>query len=248
MQLPDGRRRLLTTTAGVLLFVLMSVPALADADAGPLDPQFKNEGTYFHCGSPSKLGNVNFIADSSIPGWDTTRPTSSVSDGSGCGTGDLLVPGEVVDPQENATDGVWRGTFTGNLDQLTVHAHCICLGSSRANNVASIGVRLKIDGEAITGDGSASHNLTAVPQNLGATQLYEFSVIRIDMIEANVDEDGDGIGDNPFGKVQHEITLTIEGHDAVTNPAGIWVYDTHEVPSGITFNPSSLAATRIPRT
>jgi len=248
VQLPDGRRRYLTTIAGALLAVLMSMPALADANAGPLDPQFKNERTYFHCGSPSKLGNVNFVVDGSIPGWDTTRPASSVSDGSGCGTGDLRRPGAVVDPQENPTDGVWRGTFTGNLDRLTVHVHCICLGSSRANNVASIGVRLKIDGEAITGDGTASHNLTAVPENLGATQLYEFSVTGIEMLEPNVDEDDDGIGDNPFGKVQHEITLTLEGHDVVTNPFGVWAYDTREVPSGITFNPSSLAATRIPRT
>ncbi len=245
MHPPQGRRRRIALSAGVVLAILTSLPALAES--GPLDPQFKIERAYFHCGGPTKLGNVNFLTDGSIPGWDTTRPASSVGEGSGCGTADVRAPGQVVAPQENPTDGVWRGTFTGNLDQLTVHAHCICLGSSRANNVATVGVRLKIDGEAITGDGSASHNLTAVPQNLGVTQLYEFSVIGIGMIEPNTDEDGDGVGDNPFGKVQHDITLTLEGHDAVTNPFGIWAYDTTEVPSGLTFNPSSLAATRIHR-
>lgn len=246
MQARAGRRRRLAVTAGIVLGVLTPLAASGN-EAGPLDPQVKNERTYFHCSAPTKLGNVNLVADGSIPGWNTTPPEGSVSDGNGCGTADVNGVLFVINPQENPTDGVWRGTFTGNLDQLTVHAHCICVGSARSDNAATLGVRLAIDGEAITGDGTGSHDVTVVPANSGVTQLYEFSVTDIGMVEPNIDEDGDGVGDNPFGKVQHEITLTLDGYDIVTNTLGMWVYDTTEVPSGITFNPSTLAATRIAR-
>ena len=240
-----GWRRF-AVTAGII-FAALTPLAASGADAGPLDPQLKNERAYFHCGGPTKLGNVNLVADGSIPGWNTTPPAGSVSGGNGCGTADFNAVAFYVDPQENPTDGVWRGSFTGNLDTLTVHAHCICVGGSRLNDLATIGVRLKIDGEPITGNGSAEHNVTVSQQNAGVTQLYEFSVTDIGMVEPNLDTDGDGVGDNPFGNVQHDITLTLEGYQIVTNTWGMWVYDTTEVPSGITFNPSTLAATRIPR-
>jgi hypothetical protein len=229
-----------------ILGALFAPPLRAATDAGPLDPQLKNERAYFHCGGSTKLGNVNFVAQGYIPGWDLTRPAGSVGDGHGCGTADINAV-FVIEPAENPTDGVWRGTFTGNLDRLTVHAHCICAGSAQLDKAATIRVRISIDGEAITGDGSAGHDVTVVPGNLGLTQLYEFSVTDIGMVEPNTDEDGDGVGDNPFGQAQHDITLTLDGYDPVTNTLGIWVFDTTEVPSGITFNPSTLAATRIPR-
>lgn len=224
------------------LVALMSAPA----SAGPLDPQLRKERVYFHCSGPTKLGNVNLVAGS-IPSWDTMAP-ASVTTGAGCSTADFNAVLIVVSPQENPTDGVWKGTFTGNLDELTVHAHCmLCLGTSRVDNAATVGVRLSIDGEPVTGDGTTSHDVTTVEDNSGITQLYEFSVTDIGLIEPNADTDGDGVGDNPSGSLVHEITLTLEGYDAVTNTFGQWVYDTSEVDSGITFNPETLAATVIPR-
>ena len=240
-----GRGRL-AVTAGIVLAALTPLAA-SGAAAGPLDPQFKNERAYFHCSGPTKLGNANLVADEAIPGWNTTPPAGSVSGGNGCGTADANAVLFVINPQENPTDGVWRGTFTGNLDDLTVHAHCICAGLARVDDAATLGVRLSIDGEAITGTGEDSHDVTVVPANSGVTQLYEFSVTDIGMVEPNLDTDGDGVGDNPFGSAQHEVTLTLDGYDAVTNTLGMWVYDTTEVPSGITFTPSTLAATKIPR-
>lgn len=224
------------------LLVLTAHPA----SAGPLDPQFRNERTYFHCGAPTKLGNANLMVDGSVPGWNTTPPAGSVQAGNGCGTADFNAVLIVV-ADANPTDGVWEGAFTGNLKDLTVQVDCICLGTSRADNSASIGVRLQIDGEPITGDGTARHNLTVTQQNSGATQRYEFSVTNIGITEPNIDIDGDGIGDNPFGVEVHEIQLILEGYSPQTNAWGMWVYDTTEVPSGITFNPTTLAALRIPR-
>jgi hypothetical protein len=237
--------RLAALSAGVLTAFVVLVPS--SASAGPLDPQFRSERVYFHCSAPTKSGNVNLVADGSIPSWNTTEP-ESVTTGAGCTTADVNAVAIVVSPQENPTDGVWRGTFTGNLKSLTVQAHCfMCVGTARADGAGTIGVRLKIDGEDITGDGTVSHDVTAVDENSGITQLYEFSVTDIGFVEPNLDTNGDGIGDNPFGSVQHEITLTLEGYDAATNTFGQWAYDTSEADSGITFNPATLAATRIAR-
>jgi hypothetical protein len=225
------------------LVVLTAQPA----SAGPLDPQFRSERVYFHCANgPTRVGNVNLQAGS-IPTWNTTAP-ASITTGAGCSTADANGVLIVVEPQENPTDGVWKGTFTGNLNTLTVHAHCfMCVGTARTDGAGTLGVRLAIDGEAITGDGTASHDVTAVEDNSGVTQLYQFSVTDIGFVEPNTDTNGDGIGDNPFGQQQHDITLTIEGYDAATNTFGQWVYGNSEADSGITFNPATLAATRIPR-
>lgn len=244
MTIISGRARLaLVSAAALTAFVVL---AASPASAGPLDPQFKNQRVYFHCSEPTRLGNVNLVAGA-IPGWDTTAP-SSVTGGEGCTTADVNGVVVVVNPQENPTDGVWRGTFTGNLNTLTVHAHCMfCVGTARADGAATLGVRLNIDGEAITGTGADSHDVQVVEDNSGVTQLYEFSVTGIGIVEPNTDTNGDGIGDNPFGKVEHTITLTLDGYDIGTNTFGQWVYDTSEVDSGITFNPATLAATRIAR-
>ena len=242
----SGRVRLAVVSATALaaLMVLAAQPA----SAGPLDPQFKTQRVYFHCAGTTPVGNVSLAVESTIPSWNTTAPAGSVTDGEGCTTADVNGIAVVVEPQENPTDGVWRGTFTGNLNTLTVHAHCMfCVGTSRADGAGTLGVRLNIDGEPITGDGTQSHDVQAVEDNSGVTQLYEFSVTDINFVEPNIDTNGDGIGDNPFGTQQHTITLTLDGYDAGANTFGQWVYDTSEVDSGITFNPTALAATRIPR-
>jgi hypothetical protein len=244
----DARSRVRLAVILAAALSTLVVVAAQPASAGPLDPQFKSQRVYFHCNGPTKVGNVNLVADGSIPGWNTTPPAGSVTDGEGCTTADANGVAVVVDPQENPTDGVWRGTFTGNLDTLTVQAHCMfCVGIARATGEGTLGVRLNIDGEAITGDGSDIREVPAVEENMGVTQLYEFSVTDIDFVEPNLDTDGDGVGDNPFGSVEHTITLTLDGYDVGFNTFGQWVYDTSEVESGITFNPATLSATRFPR-
>jgi hypothetical protein len=227
---------------------VLAVALAAPASAGPTDPQFRNEQVYFHCAGSTPIGNVSLVAEDTIPSWNTTPPAGGVQDGNGCGTLDFNGVVVVVNPQDNPTDGVWRGTFTGNLNSLTVSLYnLLAVGTSRADGAGTLGVRLDIDGEPITGDGSDSHDVTAVDTNSGVTQRYDFSITDIGFVEPNDDVNGDGIGDNPFGKEQHTLTLTVDGYDVGTNTFGNWVYDTTEVPSGIEFNPATLAATVIPR-
>lgn len=230
----------------VAALAALTVLAAGPASAGPLDAQFRRERVFFHCSEPTRVGNANLVAGA-IPSWDTTAP-SSVQGGEGCTTADVNGVVLVVDPQENPTDGVWTGTFTGNLDKLTIHAHCmLCVGTARADGAATIGIRLTIDGEPITGDGATSHDVAAVEDNSGVTQLYELTVTNIGIKEPNTDTNGDGVGDNPFGTEEHEITLTLDGYGVDTNTFGQWVYDTSEVDSGITFNPPTNSGTIIPR-
>lgn len=225
---------------------ILAVAAVGPASAGPLSPQLRTERAYFHCVGTTPLGNVSLAAENMIPSWNLTEPAGSVTDGEGCGTLDLNPLVTTVEPQENPTDGVWRGTFTGNLNSLTAHLYdFVAVGTSRVDGAASISVRLKIDDEPITPNGG--NDITAVETNSGLTFFYEFSVTDIGFIEPNPDLDGDGIGDNPYGSVEHTITLTVDGWAPDTNFLGFWVYDTTEVPAGITFNPETLAATVIPR-
>ncbi|MFN2543400.1 MAG: hypothetical protein ABR600_02355 [Actinomycetota bacterium] len=238
----------------LVLAALMIVAGAGQASAAKFaagtlyPPQFRNQQVYFHCAGTTKVGNVSLAAEDAIPSWNTTAPAGSVTDGDGCGTGDANGVALVIDPQENPTDGVWRGTFTGNLDRLTVTLYNFAnIGTARADGASALGVRLNIDGAAVTGDGSDSHDITATDSNSGATQTYTFSVTDLGFAEPNEDVDGDGIGDNPFGTQQHTLTLTVDGYNVDQNALGAWVYDASEIDSGISFNPGALAATVIPR-
>jgi hypothetical protein len=209
-------------------------------------PQFRNQQVYFHCAGSTKLGNVSLAAENVIPSWNTTAPNASIQSGAGCGTEDINGVAVVVDPQENPTDGVWKGTFVGNLDQMTVGVYdFLTVGTAQTDGVGAVGVRLNIDGEDLTGDGTDTNDVNAVSTNSGATWRYDFSITNIGFVEPNEDVDGDGIGDNPFGVEEHTLTLTVDGYNPDQNMLGMWAYDTTEVPSGITFNPPTLAATVI---
>jgi hypothetical protein len=148
-------------------------------------------------------------------------------------------------------DFTWEGTFTGNLNALTVHPHAIWAGGARAAGKAGFSIKLTIDGEDIPlkvdSQGTQSVDVTPVASSTGASSDMAFSITNLGFVEPLVDLDGNGESDNPTGVEEHTIRIALNGYQIIQNPAVVWVWDTTEVPSGIDFNPAILAASRTSR-
>jgi hypothetical protein len=145
--------------------------------------------------------------------------------------------------QETVYDAQFHGTFTGNLASLTIEAYDLVLSQVDANNVSRIRLWLTIDGTEVLNWDASYVDLSRELTNDGATSRFVFTVPDLgcsrDVLDADgnvvdvvtdgfVTEDGDGIG-------EHDILLTLDSY--YTDRGSLWVYDTAEVPSGITFNP-----------
>lgn len=203
---------------------------------------------YFHCPSGPKV--LNTAAVTGEPTWDGKAPTASVTTGAGCGFADDGVNSGTA--QTSIYDAHIGGSFTGDLDSLTVQFHDIDLGSSRADGKLTVDVRLTIDGQSVFGtedSGSSvvtgavpsrvSVPVTLVPSSTGASALAEFTVTGLGFIEP---EDPSGAPTEP---VEHSLLLTVEGPSDVVSG---WVMDTTETPSGILFNPAKAAAATVKAT
>lgn len=237
--------RKLATVLAACSTMLIAIPA--SADHGGIHPSVRTERTYFTCVGSTKVQNLSMLAEGQTPGWDTTAPTQSVQQGAGCGTVDPLLtdPGSV----NNGHDGAWIGTFAGNLTSMTVEAHMIDLGVSRTDDTFPLLITLMIDGDIwiqrttvvdMTLVRSAT-NLTGMLRfsitDLGSwTNVYDAEGRIVDVLtEGLVTEDGDGTR-------EREITL---GLRAYADYPTAWVWDTTEVPAGITFNPAKLEAVKV---
>ena len=138
------RRKLLVALPTVL--ILAAAPAIAEEV-----PEIAPLTTYFHCS-----GNVraqNALAAQPVPTWNTTPPAASVQQGAGCGFAD---PGaQTGRNQENVYDAMFKGTFTGNLDSLTVRLHDMGVGAARTGAQQELGIRVSVDGDVDVRHGHA---------------------------------------------------------------------------------------------
>jgi hypothetical protein len=252
-----------------LIAVVMGVIALSVASAGPasaayagIHPTFKQQDVFFHCNGPTKIYNLNWTAAvgdaSSYVPWDTTPPTQSVQDGGGCGGWDF---GQTTN---EVYDNVFAGTFKGNLRDMTVHVHELLVGNARSGSAQPMRVYAEVDGIPVFPQGTTAgsydgRGFTVTPEaeNSGATQLFEFSITNIGFAKEIHDaqgnltdiqrggvanEDGDGVEEHTF-RIMFGIDTFI-GDDPPTG-VDLWCWDTTEVDSGITFNPTSLAAATV---
>jgi hypothetical protein len=218
----------------VLLVIVVLLSAVVPAGAEDESiPNLVNERVWFACGA-EKVEN----AEDNVATWDTEAPTASVTSGAGCGTIDLpfmqTAPGNIY-------DATWTGYFTGNLDTLTVELHNIYVGPGRATGKIGTAVQLLVDGTPMFDELGHQVELNAVRSATGASEQVTFSISNIGYVSEAED-------------FEHEVTLLMHGGTAlnrgptVTDTLSGWVWDTTEVPSGITFNPPALAEQVLPVT
>jgi hypothetical protein len=207
-------------------------------------PTFAEQRVFFHCNGPTKVGTVNYAAETTMPGWNNTPPAASVSTGAGCGNADPGVLGAGAETQ-NLYDAAWQGTFTGNIQAITVEAHTIYLGSGRGG-LTQFGVApmLYIDGAEVPLSAEFV-TITPIPSTTAASEKILFSISGLNIVD---DADGDGIADPGPGSTDHTVTLQLGGYYANSTLLSAWVYDTTEVPAGMTFNPPSLEAAQLQAT
>ncbi|HEX9823397.1 MAG TPA: hypothetical protein VGB51_03270 [Actinomycetota bacterium] len=247
------KTRLLT----MLVVLLAALGAPASATHGGIHPTFRSERVYFHCTGATKLYNINYWISESNTGWSTTPPAQSVQEGAGCGG---LEYGGFTN---EAYDVVFEGTFTGNLRDMTIDVHQLLLGNARQATTETLRLNAWIDGVPIFPVGTQPTNgrtVTVAPvrSSSGASERFLFSITNLgfarDIFDADgklIDVETGGVAlEDGDGSAEHTFLLYLGTHGNTTSAdlktkLGAWVWDTTEVPSGITFNPSTLEPARV---
>lgn len=225
-----------TLTRLLPLVLVLGLLALTPATAAP-DPcadeageiVYETEKVWVHEGE-TKVGNLTQHGDQPPAPWDTTAPTTSVTGGagagaiSGAGSTATLVPGA----QQDAT---FAGTFEGCLDTILVDLYAFHptnrTGSSGSLEEAPLnyGASLVIDGETFV-IGGPQEAVTSANPGGNATYLnrFAFTGVRKAMERRDLALDG-----------SHDIQLTVTAWYVNTNNV-VFVWDTTEVPTNLTFN------------
>lgn len=228
------------------LVAVMAIASPALASHGGIHPTFRSERVYFHCNGATKVQNVNWFLGTDTS-WDTTPPAQSLQQGGGCGHADGAFYGT---SPNTPYDAVFVGTFTGNISSMTLELHNLLLSRARAGATYDIGLRVSIDGEHLFGTGTTQGRritMTPVLGNSGLTEMMRFSVGAIGCAREVKDAEGrvinvitDGVAtEDGNGQMEHEIVVTVD--QWFLDRFAAWVWDANEVPSGITFNASTLA-------
>lgn len=237
---------MLVSLISAAAIAVSTLPASATHE-GP-HPTARTERTYVHCGGPTKVENVNLFL-SGRPSWNTTPPSASYTLGGGCGA---LDPGALRGgfPQaEPIYDAVFRGTFTGNIRNLTIEAHNLLLSRARSQETFTIRLQIFVDGERIMPTSGPSLGIPVTPElsSSGLSEKFLISVPDLGCTRDVFDEEGNLIDvvtgglmrDHGDGQTVREVEVHLDSH--FTDRASAWVWDATEIPTGITFNPLALA-------
>lgn len=208
--MPNAKRFLAAMTAALAV-----VPATGQAlaDTAEFVPELRTEQVWFTC--PGETGLSQFDGAAT---WSADTPP----DGDGCSSADTGY--QAASAEDTTADTVFRGSFTGNLDSLTVQLH---LERLVAGDMTDIAVGLAVDGtERVPWPTDAM----VVRTEETPPGVVEFSVHRIGLLDVADD-------------TQHELTLTLSLRGELAR--GLWQWGSAEAPSGITFHPHQMADTVI---
>lgn len=199
---------------------------------------------FMTCGSPSKEYTVGRLVndDAGTSNW-AAEPPASVTTGAGCG--------KVDDPALNGANGealydyTIRGTYTGNLDTLTLTVHTADLGPSRAGEPMNLRVRASVDGKGLFGGEEVraagtdeayflpkQAAVTVEPVATGATggvRAVTFTITGIDLMDE---------ADDKRHTVFFGIASALPGPQADMHA---WMWGAAEAPSNVVFTPEAPA-------
>lgn len=211
----------------ILLIAALAAPATALTSDGEIEPTLRTEETFFHCASDNKLQNVD-AAQGNYPSWDTNAPAASFTTGEGCGFYDNLLAGTVGG--HPFASAIWTGTFTGNLDSITVELHRLLAGAGGSVTFPALVVTLTVNGQVLH-DGDVT-GLAWTASSSGASESTVWSFTDLGFLV----EDGDGT-------IERTVTLRIDSYNEAQTA---WVFDASEVPAGLTFNPETPSSPQTP--
>lgn len=224
--------KLVRLVAALAALLLVAGPAAADhtLPGEPFVPAYVETPVFLHCNGDTKVSNVHALLEDSLVSWDETAPTGSYTTGSGCGTADTFANGTA--DHNPAYDFPLRGTYTGNIDNITIRFWAIDAAGSRAFDEFTVDLHLIIDGKDILARPTQAHAM-AIPSSTGIARLYEVTVTNVNLSSA---------ADHTM---EHDVQLTLYTKYVDGSGALAWVYDAAEVDSGLVFNDTTPAAVRI---
>lgn len=232
----ENPMRPLTLLIAALLAALVASLAPPATAATP-DPCADEDGNttyaeqqvWFHEGE-TKVGNLSDRADQPPAPFDTDEPTQSIQQGGGAGS--LSTAGSVADLAPGAENSAqFAGTFDGCIDTLLVEMYAFQptnrtgTSGSLEESPHNFGGVLTIDDATITLPGPIEAETVPNPGGQ-ATFRIRFAITDI---RARLDR----LGADPTGV--HDIGLDLTAWFINTNNT-VYVWDTTEVPSGMTFN------------
>lgn len=195
--------------------------------------------TWLHA-SDTKVSNLSDLGVQPPVGYDTEAPTQSVQDGAGAGAfGSGLTRAQAG--EDTASSLKVAGTFTGPIDVMDFDLHAIAPGFA-AYKIDDIDLKITIDGITLVPSGTQRivNFRTAPNGSAPATVQLDFAITNLAALMEFVDMD-------LSPEAEHTIEITVQPW-FVDSGNWVWVFDTTEVPSAITFNPLEIdpAAAKIP--
>lgn len=245
-------RSLLRVGGGIMGIVFLAGSVLpAAASHGGIHPQFRQEGNFFHCAGPTKVQNMNLMVSDELPSWDTSAPADSLQQGGGCVAMEMPWFNATCSGQTTPGEGAacFSGFFDGNIRDMTIDLYSILSRQARMEPPLTMVVRLEIDGEEIV-NGRATF-FEPEPAMDGLGERFNFSVADLGCAREVRNSSGqlidvitDGFAtEDGVGSERHEIFIEVDVSTLSSLQSGsmAWAWDASEVPSGVTFNPASLA-------
>lgn len=225
------------------LAAVLSTPALASGASGPT---FAPSERWLSCDNqPTKLYQATWLTGlgdaSTYVTWDASKPTSSVQSGAGCGGVDT---GSTTNP---VYDVALRGTFTGNLREVTLTLNQLLTHRVRSAATERLRVNGTLDGLPLFPPGAGAgtgRTVTVAPvaSATGASESLTFTITGLgtDSGSGVAYEQGDGVEEHVL-----ELFVGLDGTSLGEKTLGGWAWDTTETPSGLVFNPPARAAATV---
>jgi hypothetical protein len=178
-----------------------------------------------------KLGNLGATDFGEFPTWSGEAPTQSVEEGAGGGSLQSRVGNPVTAFEyQKETSGYFQGTFTGCINQISWDLYLLSPAPPAGGGVVSR-LQMYIDGTLVhltAGDPGPDIN---APAEGDTGLLYKLQFAFTGLYQAMNSSPGD------FAPLDGEHTIELTMFSQYLDDAqGMYVYDTTEAPSRLTFN------------